>query len=69
MRASCRERFEDDLSELVAFVENPETDLTAKLPHGGHRTYLRQALVAADHNAYHTAQIVAVRKALGAWEG
>ena len=56
-----------DRNELVELVLDPATDLGAELPHGGGRTYLRQALVAADHNAYHTGQIVAVRRALGAW--
>jgi hypothetical protein len=30
---------------------------------------LRQALLIADHNAYHIGQLVLVRKALGAWKG
>ena len=37
------------------------------LPSGVRRTPLRQVLVAADHRAYHLGQIVAVRRALGAW--
>ena len=56
-----------DRKELVELVLDPATDLGAELPHGEGRTYLRQALVAADHNAYHTGQIVAVRRSLGAW--
>jgi uncharacterized damage-inducible protein DinB len=43
-------------------------DLTARVPTGkGHQTYLRAILLAADHAAYHVGQIVAVRRALGAW--
>jgi hypothetical protein len=30
---------------------------------------LREALLIADHNAYHIGQLVLVRKELGAWEG
>jgi hypothetical protein len=48
-------------------VKDHARDLTAKLPHGEGRTYLRQALLVADHNAYHAGQIVQARKLLGAW--
>jgi len=29
---------------------------------------LREALLAADHNAYHIGQLVLVRRLLGAWK-
>ncbi len=58
-----------DLGELKALVQNREIDLTAEIPHGEGRTYLREVLLAADHNAYHTGQIVMVRKMLGDWPG
>jgi len=61
-------RFRSDLDELVAFVRDPKIDLTARLPHGEGRTYLRQALLVADHNAYHLGQLVQTRKLLGAWK-
>jgi hypothetical protein len=59
--------FRRDLAETVAFARNPRRDLTATIPHGEGRTYLRQVLLIADHNAYHVAQIVQTRKALGDW--
>jgi hypothetical protein len=55
------------LEETVALARNPAVDLTAPIPHGEGRTYLRQVLLIADHNAYHLAQLVAARKALGDW--
>ena len=43
-------------------------DLYALVPTGkGHQTYLRSLLVIMDHNAYHVGQIIAVRRAIGAW--
>ena len=43
-------------------------DLYALVPTGeGHQTYFRAILLLNDHNAYHLGQIVAVRRALGAW--
>ena len=44
-------------------------DLTAKVPTGkGTQTFLRAILLIVDHTAYHAGQLVAVRRALGAWK-
>ena len=44
-------------------------DLYALVPTGeGQQTYFRAILLLNDHNAYHLGQIVAVRRALGAWK-
>lgn len=59
--------YRGDLQELLTFVQDPRTDLTAELPHGEGHTYLRQVLLAADHTAYHTGQIISLRRALGNW--
>lgn len=61
--------FFSDLEEVIGMVEDRNLDLTAEIPHGEGRTYLRQALLVADHNAYHLGQIVSARKALGDWSG
>jgi len=43
-------------------------DLFAKVPTGkDNQTYIRAILLVADHNSYHLGQLVAVRRALGAW--
>jgi hypothetical protein len=59
--------FRRDLREMIRLVENPRTDLHAPIPHGGGKTLLREALVLADHNAYHLGQLVDLRRALGSW--
>ena len=59
--------FEHDLQEMIKLVKNPKTDLHATIPHGEGQTILREALLAADHNAYHLGQLVDLRRALGAW--
>ncbi|HXX28386.1 MAG TPA: DinB family protein [Terriglobales bacterium] len=56
-----------DLKAMVDLVEDPKTDLFQKIPWGDGQTILREALLVADHNAYHLAQIVDVRRLLGAW--
>jgi hypothetical protein len=62
------ETFRKDLQAVQDLVADPKTDLYAKLPWGDGQTVLREAMLVADHNAYHVAQIVSVRQVLGAWE-
>ena len=59
--------FRADLKAMRDLVANPATDLFASIPHGQGQTILREALLAADHNAYHLGQLVTVRRLLGAW--
>jgi len=54
------------LREFGELVANESTDLFARIPHGDGQTILREALLAADHNAYHLGQLVMVRRMLGA---
>jgi DinB family protein len=61
------ESFRRDLKAMQELVDDPATDLYAKIPWGEGQTILREALLVADHNAYHLGQIVSVRQALGAW--
>jgi hypothetical protein len=63
------QQFRKDLKAMQDLVSNPETDLFAKIPWGEGQTILREALLVADHNAYHIAQLVDVRRLLGAWPG
>jgi hypothetical protein len=59
--------FRADAKALADLVADESTDLLARLPHGDGQTVLREALVAADHNAYHLGELVLVRRLLGAW--
>lgn len=61
------ERFLADRKSLCDLIENPETDLYARIPHGEGQTILREALLTADHNAYHVGQLILIRRLLGAW--
>jgi DinB family protein len=53
-----------DLKSMCDLAGNPKSDLFAKIPHGDGQTLLREALLVADHNAYHLGQIVTVRRIL-----
>jgi len=57
-----------DLRAMISLVTNPRSDLHAVFPWGDGQTLLREALVLADHNAYHLGQIVDLRRALGIWK-
>ena len=60
--------FETDLEAMAKLVADPKTDLAAPIPHGSGQTILREALLAADHNAYHLGQFVLLRRLLGNWK-
>jgi hypothetical protein len=60
--------FRHDLKAMCDLVADEKTDLYAKIPHGDGQTLLREALLVADHNAYHLGQLILVRRLLGAWK-
>jgi hypothetical protein len=53
-----------DLKAVQELMADTNHDLLAKLAHGKGQTLLREALVVADHNAYHLGQLVFLRKIL-----
>ena len=59
--------FRRDLRAIIRLVSDPKTNLFARIPHGDGQTNLREALLVADHNAYHIGQLVLLRKLLDAW--
>lgn len=63
----CVRAFRRDLKAMCALVSDEKTDLYAKIPYGDGQTILREALLTADHNAYHLGEMVLVRRLLGAW--
>ena len=56
--------FRSDLAELQELLANPDLDLTAAIPHGSGQTYLREALLVIDHNAYHLGQLLVLWRLL-----
>jgi len=66
--AQSAKSFQKDLKAMQALVANPKTDLFAPLPWGDGQTVLREALLVADHNAYHLGQLVTVKRLLGIWK-
>jgi hypothetical protein len=59
--------FQHNLQQMIALVSNPRADLYAVFAWGDGQNLLREALVLADHNAYHLGQLVDLRRALNIW--
>ncbi|MFY9560722.1 MAG: DinB family protein [Terriglobales bacterium] len=62
---TSRSAFRKDLRAVEQLVANQKTDLYAKIAWGDGQTILREALLVADHNAYHLGQLVMLRKSIG----
>jgi hypothetical protein len=61
-------QFHADMKAMQGLVADSKTDLFAKIPWGDGQTILREAMLLADHNAYHVAQMVDVRRLLEDWK-
>ncbi len=64
---SMLDQVEQDQQRFLELLNAPDTDLLAPLPHGTGQTILREAFLIADHAAYHTGEIVLLRRLLHAW--
>lgn len=56
-----------DRMAMQELVGNDDLNLLGQIPHGDGQTYFREAVLLADHTAYHVGQLVTVRRLLGAW--
>lgn len=62
-------QFRKDSKTMQELVANPRTELYARIPWSDGQTILREALLVADHNAYHLGQLVDLRRILSSWPG
>jgi hypothetical protein len=58
----------EDREKFLELLKNPATDLYKPLEHGTGQNILREALLIADHTAYHTGEIIVLRRLLHLWE-
>ena len=63
----CVASIVDLLEEMRGLVLDRSRPLLEPLPRSQGQTLMREALLVADHNAYHLGQLVQLRKALKAW--
>jgi len=57
----------EDLDEFIKLLETSE-NLYKLFHHGTGQTLLREAMLIADHNSYHTGEILVLRRLLGNWK-
>ena len=58
-------QIKDDRDEFIDLLKSGE--IYKAISHGDGQSILREALQIADHNAYHIAEIIMIRRLLGAW--
>lgn len=56
--------YRSDLQALAELVDDPSVDLFAQVRHGDGQTILREALLVADHNAYHLGTLALMKRVL-----
>ena len=57
----------DDQRKFEALLTKPGADLHRPFLWGEGQTLLREALLIADHNAYHLGELIVIRRLLGIW--
>lgn len=57
----------NDLETFITLLKNTE-DIYKPFEHGSGQNLLREAMLIADHNSYHTAELIVVRRLLGNWK-
>lgn len=57
-----------NLEEMIELIQDPANNLFEPFAHGSGQNLLREAMLVAEHNAYHLGEIVVVRRLLGEWE-
>lgn len=62
----CLAQISADRNSFIELLNGK--DLFQPIKHGNGQTVLREALQIADHNAYHTAEIIVIRRLLGNWK-
>ena len=56
-----------DLKKFEALLTKPNADLYKPFLWGDGQNLLREALLIADHNAYHLGELIVIRRLLGNW--
>lgn len=64
---ACVHQIKSDRQEFVDLLTQAGKNIYEPFQHGNGQSLLREALVLADHNAYHTGEIVIIRRLLHNW--
>jgi hypothetical protein len=63
----CIKQIKADRKSFTDLVKNSGDDLYQPFDYGDGQSLLKEAMVLADHNSYHTGEIVIIRRLLNAW--
>lgn len=58
----------DDLKKFEGLITRPGVDLYRPFLWGDGQNLLREALLIADHTAYHLGELIVIRRLLGIWQ-
>jgi hypothetical protein len=64
----CLNQIDKDRQQFIDLLNKPGVDLFTPFPHGSGQNLLREAMLIADHNSYHTGEIVLIRRLLNDWD-
>jgi len=56
------------LKEMIQLIQDSANDLFEPFAHGTGQNLLREAMLVAEHNAYHLGEILVIRRLLGIWK-
>ncbi len=64
----CLKQIKNDRKSFINLIKNAGDTLSHPFKYGNGQSLLKEALVLADHNSYHTGEIIIIRRLLGAWK-
>jgi DinB superfamily len=64
----CIEQIHADRKSFTELIKNAGDNLYKPFEYGTGQSLLKEALVLADHNSYHTGEIIIIRQLLKAWK-
>lgn len=65
---TCVQQIMDDREAFINLLKNAGEEIYKPFVNANGQTLLREALVLADHNSYHTAEIILLRRLLNNWK-
>jgi hypothetical protein len=64
----CLAQIASDREKFIGLLHERKDSLHEPFSYGDGQTLFREALLIADHTAYHTGEIIVLRRLLGAWK-
>jgi len=64
----CIQQIQSDRTSFTELIKNAGDNLYKPFEYGNGQSLLKEALVLADHNSYHTGEIIIIRRLLNEWK-